>query len=320
MKKRNITLQYTVLLSGMLFNLLPASAQVAAVEVVKAPPSRFPDFLMNPTTYLWLLVFAIVFASLFTMSKAIRVMGDIINVKAKMEEGPISAKTKVVEESAWSRLMKSLTRSVPVEQEADVMLDHDYDGIRELDNKLPPWWVWGFYLTIIFAFVYLINYHISGTGKLQIAEYNEEIRVAGIEKENRMKNDANFITEANVVRLSDPAALSEGKGIFVKNCVACHGNEGQGGVGPNFTDVFWINGGGIKNIFRVITNGVAAKGMISWKSQLTPKQIQSVGSYIMTLQGTNPPNPKAPQGEKWEEPLQDSTATAADTMQTAKIN
>ncbi len=287
-------------------------AQATADAPVKETPGKIPPVFFEPTTYLWVLVIGLTFAVFIALSRAVKALSEMVNqqqIPAAVPAGTV----KKVKVSAWSKLMKQLTRSVPVEQEADVMLDHDYDGIRELDNRLPPWWVWGFYVTIAFAVVYLVHYHISGTGKLQLAEYNEEIRIAALEKENRMKNDAGFITEANVMALTEASALNEGMSLYQKNCVACHGNAGQGGVGPNLTDAFWIHGGGIKNIFKVIQDGVPAKGMISWKSQLSPKQIQAVSSYILTMEGTNPPDAKEAQGEKWEEAQ--SASTANDSLQ-----
>jgi cytochrome c oxidase cbb3-type subunit 3 len=300
-------LKYLSISAGISVIPLISLAQVTTDAPVKETPGKIPPLFFEPTTYLWALVIGLTFAVFIALSRAVKTLSDVVNQKQMMEESP----TRVVRKdrvSTWSKLMKQLTRSVPLEQEADVMLDHDYDGIRELDNRLPPWWVWGFYATIAFAVVYLIHYHISGTGKLQLAEYNEEIRIAAQEKENRMKSDAGFVTEANVLALTDASALNEGMSLYQKNCVACHGNAGQGGVGPNLTDVFWIHGGGIKNIFKVIQDGVPAKGMISWKSQLSPKQIQAVSSYILTLEGTNPPDAKEAQGEKWEEAQPVSTA------------
>ena len=301
MKTFSHKIKNAALVYGLLIVPFLAEAQEIPVEKKVHALSKIPEIFFEPTTYLWVLVLAILGGVFVAMSRAIRALGYIINKKVAEEKEEESVE-KIKTESSWSRLMNAMTRSVPIEQEADVMLDHDYDGIHELDNKLPPWWVWGFYTTIVFAFVYLIHYHVSGSGSLQLEEYNNELRVAELEKENRMKADANFVTESNVTASKDPMALSEGQGIYQKNCVACHGNAGQGGVGPNFTDDFWLHGGGIKNVFHVITNGVPDKGMISWKSQLSAKQIQSVASFILTLHGTNPPDPKAPQGEKWIEP------------------
>ncbi len=191
-----------------------------------------------------------------------------------------------------------LTRMAPMDKEQEMLLDHDYDGIRELDNKIPPWFNFLFYGTMLFAIVYIINYHVIGSGQVQEEEYANEVSTAAMEKTILVRSGA-FITEATVVLKNDPATLNDGKVIFTKNCAACHAADGGGIVGPNLTDDYWINGGGINNVFKVIKNGVPAKGMISWQTQLNPTQMQSVASYVISLYGITPANPKAPQGNKW---------------------
>jgi len=203
-----------------------------------------------------------------------------------------------------------MTRLSPMEKEQELLLHHDYDGIRELDNKIPPWFHFLFYGTITWAIIYMLVFHVFGDGQIQVNEYQTEIRQASLEREILIKTGA-FLNEETVVELKDPAALSEGKEIFTKNCVSCHGSDGGGVVGPNLTDDYWIHGGGIKNIFTTIKYGVPAKGMISWQTQLDPKKMQEVASYIISLHGTTPANPKAPEGSKWEETKSDSVKTAA---------
>jgi cytochrome c oxidase cbb3-type subunit 3 len=133
-----------------------------------------------------------------------------------------------------------------------------------------------------------------------------EIQQAALEREIMIKSGT-FLNEENVTLLTDAAGLSEGKVIFQKNCVSCHAIDGGGLVGPNITDDFWIHGGGIKNIFKIIKYGVPAKGMIAWQTQLDPNKMQQVASYIISLHGIKPANPKAPEGTKWEEQKVDST-------------
>ena len=204
------------------------------------------------------------------------------------------------EQSALAKFWQFITRSAPIEKEADIMLDHNFDGIRELDNKVPPWFSWLFYLTIFFAVFYLLDYHVFSSSPLQDEEYQIQVKEAEIQRAELIKSGA-FLNEESVTLLNDAAALDAGKQVFTINCVACHAADGGGLVGPNLTDDYWINGGGIKNIFKTIKYGVTAKGMISWQSQLTPIQIQEVSSYVISLRGTTPANPKAPQGEIWQE-------------------
>jgi len=176
-----------------------------------------------------------------------------------------------------------------------IISGHEYDGIKELDNKLPKWWLWLFYLTIIFAVVYFTRFHIIKTGDSQEEEYNKEVAAALIEYKDA--RPASTINASNVTLLTDAAGLAAGKAIFDKSCIVCHLAQGQGLVGPNLTDEYWIHGCTIGEIFNLIVVGVPEKGMISWKDQLTPEQIQQVSSFIVSLKGTNPPNPKAPQGD-----------------------
>jgi cytochrome c oxidase cbb3-type subunit III len=172
---------------------------------------------------------------------------------------------------------------------------HEYDGIKELDNRLPKWWLGLFYITIIFAAVYFLRFHVLKTAPLQEDEYTNE--VAAAQAKYKDMQPANTIDASSLLLLTDEASLASGKAIFDKNCVVCHLAQGQGLVGPNLTDNYWIHGCTIGEVFNLITIGVPEKGMISWKTQLTPEQIQQVASYVLSLKGTNPPNPKEPQGQ-----------------------
>jgi mono/diheme cytochrome c family protein len=265
-------------------------------------------------------------------------------------------------------------------EEKDKLMDHEFDGIGELNNDLPRWWLYFFYFTIIWAMIYLIHYHVLDTGDLSDAEYQKEldpswkgVQKSGLfsgyqspfygEKEitplllaemnarNESGADAVFndlikqaMMHADAVNLeklksafpqlweelseggaaapakppqaaqvaaeSEPAvayqpltdepSLSSGKNIYTTNCATCHGQAGEGGIGPNMTDDYWLHGGGINNIIATIEKGVPAKGMIPWRGVLKPDQILQVASYLLTLEGSNPPNAKAPQGELYE--------------------
>lgn len=212
------------------------------------------------------------------------------------------------------RLLEKLNASVPLAQEQDVLLDHDYDGIRELDNNLPPWWIYGFYATILFACIYLWRFHAGGSGKLQLAEYEEQLSTAEAELAAYRERAGNLVDEHSVIRLTDQASIAKGKSAFTASCSPCHGQLGEGGVGPNLTDPYWLHGGGVKDIFRTIKYGWPQKGMKAWEKDLAPRQIQELASYILTLQGTNPPHAKEKQGE----PYIEETAPPADTAAIAQ--
>lgn len=216
----------------------------------------------------------------------------------------------------WKKWDKLFNRSVPIAQEAEVMTDHSYDGIRELDNSLPPWWKGLFYVTIVFSFAYILIYHVFRSQPLQSAEYNNELAEAEQLKKNRQKETGSAFDENQVAFLTDAGTLSAGKGIYDGNCASCHGYEGQGGVGPNLTDQFWIHGGGIQNVYNTIKNGVTEKGMIAWKSQLSPTAMQKVASYVLSLQNTNPAGAKPAQGDQWIEKDEAKPVESGDTLLT----
>ena len=181
----------------------------------------------------------------------------------------------------------------------DNALDHNYDGIIELDNALPPWWVYLFYGTIIFAICYSV-YFFAYDGFSQEKELAREVEAAQAQIAKFKEEKGASIDENSVTLLSDADALADGKAIFDKNCVACHAPNGGGGVGPNFTDDYWIHGNKINDLFKTIKFGVPEKGMIPWESQLNPEQIQHVASFILTeFAGKNVEGGKEPQGDKY---------------------
>jgi cytochrome c oxidase cbb3-type subunit 3 len=176
-----------------------------------------------------------------------------------------------------------------------LLLDHDYDGIHELDNKLPRWWVWLFVLTTAFAVVYLFHYHVRGNGKMMAAEYGEEMRLGAQIKAKAMTEFENSM--ASLQPSKDPTVLAEGHETFLKLCAPCHRPDGGGLVGPNLCDDFWIHGSNFVDNLRTIWNGVPSKGMVTWKTTLKPSTVYAVGSYIYTLRGTHPVNPKPPENQ-----------------------
>lgn len=171
-----------------------------------------------------------------------------------------------------------------------LLLDHDYDGIQELDNKLPRWWVWLFNLCIVYAVIYFAYYHVLGKGQLMASQYQAEMKIGD---QLKMRAVADF--EGNMASLTpstNTVELAEGKQTFTALCAPCHRPDGGGLVGPNLCDDYWIHGSNFVNNLTIIWNGVPSKGMVTWRGVLKPATIHAVGSYIYTLRGTNPKNPK----------------------------
>jgi cytochrome c oxidase cbb3-type subunit III len=221
-------------------------------------------------------------------------------------------------ESAWfQNWMQKLTKSKEIEEEKDVLLDHDYDGIKELDNVLPPWWVYLFYATIFFSVVYLIRFHIVKEYD-QDSEFATEMAIAQAEVA-KYKTIAPDVTNVdNVVLITDAPDLAKGKALYESSCAACHRADGGGGIGPNLTDDHWILGGGIKNVFNTIMEGGReGKGMVPWKATIKPADIQKIASYVLSLRGTNPAGAKAAEGDLWVEEITSAETTEAvkDTVQ-----
>lgn len=204
----------------------------------------------------------------------------------------------------------NINASVAIEKEKDIEMDHEYDGIRELDNNLPPWWIYSFYISIVWSILYIGYYHMGGDGVLSIESYENEMAEAKIEKAEIAKLMASKVDESNVA-MADAGGIIDGSEIFKTNCAACHGTAGEGSVGPNLTDNYWLHGGDLTSVYKLIKVGAAEKGMKSWEAELSSVQIKNVASYIKTLGGTNPPNPKAPQGEEFNEGAAPSETTSS---------
>lgn len=244
----------------------------------------------------WGLTTAVLFA-FFLLIYLMKRMGDLTG-----NANPAAAKT-----GWWASLDRTLfTKAIPIEKEADHLLDHDYDGIQELDNSLPPWWKYGFYFTIVFAVFYIMRYHVWRTGPDPEQEYNTEMAIATKQIEEYRKKAGDMVDEKTVT-LADAKGIAEGAKIYGTTCLACHGAKGEGGVGPNLTDQYWLHGGSINDVFKTIKYGVPEKGMQAWEKTYSPGEIKNIASYIKSLAGTNPPNGKAPQGDAYEE----KTATPA---------
>jgi len=213
------------------------------------------------------------------------------------KSGKVYQPTPSVFKSFWD----TINGFVPKEKEATLVMDHNYDGIKELDNHLPPWWKWLFYVTIIWGVIYFLAYHVFNSFPLSTSEYNTE--VASANEQMQKMNTANpnaKIDEATVEATADATMLENGKTTFLNTCSSCHRKDGGGDIGPNLTDEYWKHGGSIKNIFKVVTNGVPGTNMVPWGSVMSPEAIRNVSSYVLTLQGTNPANPKKPEGDLYK--------------------
>ncbi|WP_425391094.1 cbb3-type cytochrome c oxidase N-terminal domain-containing protein [Ekhidna sp.] len=241
--------------------------------------------------------------AMYTLLVALRVVLKLKKAEMGIEEEEKELIPAVEGEEGvgfWRRFWNRLNASVPVAKEHEVATSHEYDGIRELDNRLPPWWLWGFYVSIIFGVVYLINYEVLGTGPTQDEEFQAEMIQAKEDVKTYLASLDNLIDESNVTLLTETVDLDAGRAIYEQNCSVCHAADGGGGVGPNFTDKYWLHGGDMTAIFSTIKYGVPSKGMIAWEAQLSPKKMQQVASYIYMMEGQTSANPKEPQGDLFE--------------------
>lgn len=263
------------------------------------------DFAMEKYPILWVVLTFILFFSII-VELILAALKNIL-FQSLSEEGVAryreAKRLRKENQFGWfKRTYKKLLGSKPIEQEHEIILDHNYDGIKELDNRLPPWWVYGFYATIIFALIYLARYHVFGDIN-QDQEYEIAVAEAKLEIEEYKRTAKNLVDANTVTLLTGATDLKAGENIFTLNCVACHKADGGGGIGPNLTDEYWILGGGIKDVFQTISEGGRdGKGMVSWKSELKPLEMAQVASYVLQFQGTIPAEPKDPEGEIWINP------------------
>ena len=256
------------------------------------------NFLENPLPWLVIVTFFAVLVMLawlmVTVFKKVQQLED--------EKNGVTEKTSSNNFSVWLKdVLQKWTDSKDIDEEEEIVLDHNYDGIKELDNSLPPWWVYMFYATIIFAVVYLVRFEVFD-GDNQVTEYNKAVAEAKASLDKYKETATDLVDASTVTLLTDEKDLKRGKAIYNLNCAACHGTDGGGTIGPNLTDENWILGGGIKNVFTTVSNGGRdGKGMVAWNKILKPVDVAKVSSYILSLQGTSPANPKKAEGEIWKE-------------------
>ncbi len=257
-------------------------------------------FYMTAVAVLFVMVLVIIVAAY-----AIRLLNMLTKQTARgnaLKTGASYIKTS----SWWDKFTQRMNASVPVAQEKTIVLDHNYDGITELDNHLPPWWKWLFYGSIGWAVVYIIVFHFTDTLPLSQEEYHNELALAEEQIKKFQASQPQSVVDENTLQyVNDPAGLEKGKIVFKNNnCGGCHRIDGGGNaIGPNLTDEYWMHGGAIKNIFLTIKNGAVEKGMPAWGKAMKPQDVRDVTFYILSLQGTHPPDPKAPQGEMYKQNL-----------------
>lgn len=246
-------------------------------------------------------------ASALMVNKAMRSILRITMPEILKEEQVTQIRKKESRKASWNKLLGLR----PISEEKDLIIDHEYDGIKELDNPIPIWFNALFYSTMTFAVVYILIYHVFGWGLNQNQEYAQEMERAEIAKQEYLAQAANLIDESSVVY--DESKVAAGHAVFQANCVACHGGAGEGGIGPNLADRFWLHGGEIKDIFKTVKYGVPDKGMVPWEQTLTPGQIAEVSSYIISIRDTKPANPKEPQGTEVTYATADAKGATADS-------
>ena len=278
-----------LMLLGSITRLFAQSAAEASTSIWDDPMLTFYVVV----GFIFMLAILVLLVAVYML----RVL-NYMNQQAAQERAERLGIPYVPEPTFWEKLWQQSNDFVPVEKEASITLDHNYDGIKELDNHLPPWWTGLFLGTIAFAIVYLLFYHVFNTLPSQQAEYDTEVAIAQEQlKKLQAANPVAAIDETNVEATTDALALAEGKQIFLNTCASCHRKDGGGDIGPNLTDDYWKHGGTIKDIFKTVRHGVQGTNMIAWEGVISPEKMKNVSSYVLTLRGTNPANPKKPEGD-----------------------
>lgn len=229
---------------------------------------------------------------------------QILKAVLQKEMSPTARAEMEAQPTWWAKTWDKWNDLQPMEEEENIMLDHNYDGIKELDNHLPPWWKALFYGSIVYAVVYLLIFHVFKTAPLQEERYELEMAAAASLKADQTATVVVDFDENNVTFNDDPIALAEGKKFFEAQCAICHKADGGGLAGPNLTDQYWKHGGSMTNIYTVIKKGVQGTAMIPWESKLNPNRLREVASYVRSLQGTNPQGALPPDGELYVEPTE----------------
>ncbi|HTO17307.1 MAG TPA: cbb3-type cytochrome c oxidase N-terminal domain-containing protein [Edaphocola sp.] len=301
----------SIILLLLSLSSLTSFAQDAAEETVAAvvkEPGFIERFFSSYPMDIWMII------TLILVEIAVIFSLLILQIKLLKER-----KTKVIVEDEeenlpwWGKLFDKLGAKNTKEDIEKLDLHHDYDGIRELDNKIPGWWNLAFLGTIIISVIYFVRF-LTGSLPDQITELEVAQKKAEVRMAEYLKTTGGDVDE-NTVTMLDAAGIAKGATIYEKNCVACHGAKGEGGLGPNLTDEYWIHKGGLKDIFYSIKYGWPEKGMKAWKDDFSPIQMAELTSYVKSLVGTNPPNAKAKEGELYIEDAAGSAPTEEVTIE-----
>lgn len=285
-KIKNLSSKYMLL--PFLFLTTPLAAQTESSTGI------------SQTTAFYVVIGLLIIVSLLVILLAFNIV-SLLKAVVQKEMSPEKKASMEKEPSWFAKTWAKWNDLKPLEEEQDIMLDHDYDGIKELDNHLPPWWKALFYLSIVYAVIYLMVFHVFKSAPLQEEEYEIEMALAQAAKSNMEQTIVVDFDESNVPFNDDAEALADGKKFFEAQCGMCHKADGGGLAGPNLTDDYWKHGGSMTDIYNVIKNGVPNTAMISWESKLNPIRLQNVASYVKSLRGTNPPGALPPDGELYVE-------------------
>lgn len=257
--------------------------------------------LADPMLPLYLIASAVVLLLVFVIALTVYVV-RVLNLLTHgvSPESKLTSAPELQRAGWWQKFLEKANASVPVEQEKAIEMEHSYDGIRELDNHLPPWWTWLFYGTIAWGVVYFVMFHLTDSLPLSEEEYKRELALAEEQVRQFHASQPQSVIDENTLEYhQDAAIIGNGKIIFENNnCGGCHRADGGGNsIGPNLADDYWLHGGETKNVFLTIKNGVVEKGMPAWGKSMSAQDVRDVTFFVMSLQGTNPPDAKAPQGE-----------------------
>jgi cytochrome c oxidase cbb3-type subunit III len=317
-------MKYTSIAKRFLFTLIAVIASVAsfAQDATSATPAKsfWDDPLNHPmfSFYMVATLLFVVFILVIVVSVILVRTIQFLIEQMERQRAEAAGRVYVPSPSWWDKLMQQLNASVPVAEEKNIELDHNYDGIKELDNHLPPWWKWLFYFTIVWSVVYIFVYHFSNSLPLSKEEYENEVTSAAAAQQKFLASQPKAAIDVTTLEYkADAAIIANGKSLFTKNvCASCHRADGGGNaIGPNITDEYWLHGGGIKNVFNTINNGVVEKGMPAWGKTMSQTDVRDLAFFVMSLQGTKPANAKASQGELYKpetkEAKSDSTKVKA---------